>query len=248
MRGIILTAGAGTRLAPATEVLNKNLLPILNCPMIVFSIEMLRDTFGITDILIVSNPRDIGDFAKFLKDGSHYKVNLTYKVQSVQTGIASAIGIAENFVPKNEKFLVLLGDNIFLTNTAKKIKFGKDNDSVIFTQTVPDPERFGVLVSDKSGKPISIEEKPKAPKSNSIVTGLYVYPYSAFAAIKKLKPSARGEYEVTDLNNFFLKKKQCRVIENSTFCDFWADVGTPDSLFEAGSHIMSKRRAGKETK
>lgn len=240
MRAIILTAGLGTRMLPATEVINKNLLPILNRPMILFSIEFLRKSFNITEILIISNTRDVGDFAKLLKDGSDYKVNITYMVQKHPTGIASAIGLGKSFIPKDEKFVVLLGDNIFLSNSNKKIKYKLDAKATIFTHEVENPKRFGVVVFDKNKKPFYIEEKPKNPKSNHIVTGLYLYPYKAFDVIKKLKPSKRGEYEVTDLNNYFLKNKLCNSIASNTFCDFWIDAGTPESLLEISNYIHNK--------
>jgi len=242
MRGIILTAGLGTRMLPATEIINKNLLPILHRPMILFSIDLLKRNFDITEILIISSPRDLGDFARFLKDGSEYKVKITYMVQNKPTGIASAIGLGENFIPKGEKFVVLLGDNIFLNNSVKKIKYVKDKKATIFTYAVKNPEHFGVVVFGKNKKPLIIEEKPKNPKSNCIVTGLYVYPYEAFGVIKKLKPSKRGEYEVTDLNNYFLKNKLCNSIPTTTFCNFWVDAGTPEALLEIGNFIINNRK------
>jgi glucose-1-phosphate thymidylyltransferase len=241
MRAIILTAGLGTRMLPATEIINKNLLPILNNPMILYSIEFLKDTLGIIEILIVTSPKDKETFEKFLGDGSRCGVRISYDVQEKATGIASAIAIGQDFIPKDEKFVVLLGDNIFLNDEKKKIEIPEDDSIVIFTYEVKDPERFGVVVYDDNHNPITIEEKPKNPKSNSAVTGLYVYPYEAFDIIKTLKPGARGEYEVTDLNNYFLQNKRCHTVDTKTFCNFWIDAGTPQSILEVSNYVFNSR-------
>lgn len=237
MKAIILTAGKGTRMLPMTEIINKNLIPILNKPMIMYSIEFLKDTLGISDILIVTSPNDLDTFKKFFGDGERCGVSLSFMVQEKATGIASAISIGEDYIPNGEKFVVLLGDNIFLSSTKDILKLPEDDNVVIFTHEVKDPKRFGVVVYDENNNPIDIEEKPENPKSNYIATGLYVYPYRAFEIIKTLTPSARGEYEVTDLNNYFLHKKECHAISVNSFCGFWADAGTPESILEVSNYI-----------
>lgn len=239
MKAIILTAGKGTRMLPMTEIINKNLIPILNKPMIMYSIEFLKDTMGISDILIVTSPNDLDTFKKFFGKGERCGVNLSFKVQEKATGIASAISIGEDYIPNGEKFVVLLGDNIFLNNNGSKIELPSDDSIVIFTYEVKDPERFGVVVYDENHNPINIEEKPKIPKSNSAVTGLYVFPHEAFEVIKTLKPSARGEYEVTDLNNYFLEKRRCHTFPTNVFCDYWIDAGTPASILEVSNYIYN---------
>lgn len=242
MKAIILTAGRGTRMLPMTEIINKNLIPILNKPMIMYSIEFLKGAMGISDILIVTSPNDLETFQKFFGDGERCGVNLSFKVQEKATGIASAISIGDGFIEKGERFVVLLGDNIFLPKNDEVIKLPVDDSIVIYTHEVNDPKRFGVVVYDENHNPIDIEEKPENPKSNSIATGLYVYPYSAFEVIKTLTPSARGEYEVTDLNNYFLHKKECHSIPVDTFCDFWIDAGTPESILEVSNYIFQNSK------
>lgn len=241
MKAIILTAGKGTRMLPATEIINKNLIPILNKPMIMYSIEFLKETLGINEILIITSPKDLETFEKFFGNGERCGVKLSFTIQEKATGIASAIAVGESFIPEGEKFVVLLGDNIFLSNTNEILKLPEDDNVVIFTHEVSNPKRFGVVVYDENKNPIDIEEKPENPKSNSIATGLYVYPYRAFDAIKSLAPSARGEYEVTDLNNYFLHKKECHAIAVNSFCDFWADAGTPESILEVSNYIFNSR-------
>lgn len=242
MKAIILTAGKGTRMLPMTEIINKNLIPILNKPMIMYSLEFLKETMGISEVLIVVSPKDLEIFEKFFGDGSRCGVRLSFKIQENATGIASAIAMGEDFIPKGEKFVVLLGDNIFLSSTQEILKLPEGDDAVIFAHEVKDPKRFGVVVYDENHNPVDIEEKPENPKSNSVVTGLYVYPYRAFEIIKTLSPSPRGEYEVTDLNNYFLHKKECHSISVDTFCDFWIDAGTPESILEVSNYIFQNSK------
>ncbi|NBV76658.1 spore coat protein [bacterium] len=228
MKGIILAGGKGTRLRPATLVMNKHLIPILNKPMVLYPIETLRDVFGIKDILIVSGGDHIGGFAEFLGDGSEYGVELTYRVQTQAGGIAQALALAENFA-QGESIAVILGDNIFdakaLKKSSKNLK--KSNNATLFLKEVPDAERFGVPTLNQKGKIVKITEKPQKPDSSYAVTGLYLYPGDVFKKVKKLKPSARGELEITDVNQMYVQEGKCNDI---IFDGFWSDAGTPASL------------------
>jgi glucose-1-phosphate thymidylyltransferase len=229
MKGIILAGGKGTRLRPATQIYNKHLLAILNKPMVLYPLETLKK-LGIKDILIVTGGDAVGGFADFLGDGSDYGVNLTYKVQKEAGGIAQALGLAQDFAKDSQSIAVVLGDNIFDNNSVIIPKNYKENYAVLFGKKVKDPERFGVMEITKNGKVTSIEEKPKNPKSNIAVTGLYIYPQDVFDIIKTLKPSARGELEITDVNNYYIKRDNCLFVNLK---GFWHDAGTPSSLFEA---------------
>ncbi len=215
MKGIILAGGKGTRLLPATKVINKHMIPILNKPMILYPLETLKQ-LGCDDILIVSGGNHIGQFADFLGDGSEYGVNLTYKVQKEAGGIAQALGLAEDFV-NGENFTVILGDNIF----GDAPKRPPEGFCGITLKEVSDPQRFGVYHEGL------IEEKPKEPKTNMAVTGLYFYTPAIFDFIHSLKPSARGELEITSVNNFCLKNLDTATME---YDGFWSDAGTPESL------------------
>lgn len=217
-RGVILAGGKGTRLQPATFAMNKHMVPILNNPMILYPIETLKSQ-GYTDILIVSGGNHIGAFAEFLGDGSEYGVTLTYKVQKEAGGIAQALALAENFVGFGN-FAVILGDNIF--GKMPRVTVGApEGHAGIYVKEVDDAFRFGVYDSGE------IIEKPKGVKKGLAVTGLYVYPWTVFDFIKKMKPSKRGEMEITDVNNYFLKKQKCSVMYVH---GFWSDAGTPESL------------------
>lgn len=234
MQGIILAGGKGTRMLPATRVINKNMIPILNVPLIVYGVELLKK-FGITKIMIVSGGDHIGSFADFLGDGSEYGVDLTYKVQGQALGISHALSLARDFIPKGESFMVSLADNVFDLGAQT---FSLDTDrATIFLKEVSDPRRYGVASLD-GARVTAIEEKPTQPKSNYAVTGLYAYPYEAFSVIDTLKPSARGEYEVTDLNNHFVNAGRC---DAYVIDGFWSDAGTPDSLLEVMNHMHAKR-------
>lgn len=219
MKGVILAGGNGTRLRPLTLITNKHLLPVYDKPMILYPIETLK-CLGITDIMIVSGGDCIGDFTEFLGDGSEFGVKLTYRVQKEAGGIAQALLLAEGFV--NGRFAVILGDNIF-SHVSPLLSFSTEGGCVLITSKVSDPERFGVFnLKDKT-----IEEKPKKPKSDLAVTGLYFYTPEVFDFIKTLKPSARGELEITDVNNWCLKNLTVEVVE---FVGFWSDAGTFESL------------------
>lgn len=235
VKGIILAGGHGTRLRPATLAINKHLLPVLNEPMILFPLRTLK-TLGCNDILIVSGGDHIGGFAEFLKDGSEHGVSITYKVQNDATGIAAALALAEDFCAGfSDKIPVILGDNvydnrmlagaIYQKGLEKEDKIGK-GDAVIFCKDMPGKEasRFGVVMGN------GIVEKPKLDGGTAeVVTGLYVYPKDVFEVVKTLKPSARGELEITDVNNHYLKMGRCRKVGIK---GFWSDAGTPESLFE----------------
>ena len=230
MKGVILCGGKGTRLSPLTDITNKHLLPIYNKPMILFPLETLK-SLGVKDILIVTGGEYIGRFAEYLGDGSKFGVNLTYKVQKEANGIAGALGLAESFVG-GDKVAVILGDNIF----DNIIFFGslEDNNACLYIKEVEDPERFGVVNLKEDRTIIEIEEKPKEPKSNLAVTGLYVYPPDVFDIIKTLKPSERGELEITDVNNYYIKEGRCK---SATITGFWSDAGTFDSLLKSSNWI-----------
>ncbi len=216
LKGVILAGGKGTRLLPATKIINKHLLPIVNKPMILYPLNTLKE-MGITEILIVTGGNHLGGFADFLGDGSEYGVNLTYKVQTEAGGIAQALALAEGFVDEqtDEQFAVILGDNIFESAPTPPFKCG------LVLKESNEPARFGVYHEGQ------IVEKPSEPLSNKVVTGLYFYTPEVFTFIKGLKPSARGELEITDVNNWCLKNLETELVD---YKGFWSDAGTPDSL------------------
>lgn len=227
-----MAGGTGTRLRPATLVTNKHLIPIINKPMILYPIETLKE-IGVTDILIVSGGDHIGGFAEFLGDGSDYGISLTYRVQKGAGGIAAALLQAESF-SGGEDMVVILGDNIFGEAPQSIQSTHTPGKARIFIKYVEDPERFGVFVETQPGSKTlgTIVEKPKTHMSNLAVTGLYVYPSDVFDVIRTLKPSSRGELEITDVNNHYLSKGECEVYALSSSI-FWSDAGTPDSLVRA---------------
>lgn len=228
MRGVLLAGGKGSRLLPATKVINKHMVPILNRPMITYPLETLR-VLGCADILVVSGGNHVGGIAEFLGDGSDFGVRLTYKVQKEAGGIAQALGLAKNFAA-GEDVLVALGDNVFdNARLAARTTLPFDpQQACIFIAQVPDPSRFGV-VAFEGERIVAIEEKPRAPKSSFAVTGLYHYPSEMFDVIPTLAPSARGEMEITDVNNHFLRAGALSYV---TVDGFWSDAGTPESLYE----------------
>ena len=239
MKGIVLAGGAGTRLYPASQPISKILLPIYDKPMIYYPLSTLM-LAGIKDILIITNETDYENFKKVLGDGSQYGLNLTYKIQYVQRGIADAFLIAEDFIGNDDVALVL-GDNIFHGHgfsTLMKGAIAKNTGAMVFGYTVKDPERFGVVEFDKDGKAISLEEKPQTPKSNYAVTGLYFYDNKVVEYAKTLKPSARGELEITDLNKIYLEKGTLGVeILGRGFA--WLDTGTHDSMLQASVFVQT---------
>ena len=235
MKGVILAGGRGTRLLPLTKITNKHLLPVFDRAMIDYPLKTLLDA-GIKDILVVSGREHAGDFIEYLGSGRDHGVKFTYKVQDEASGIAGALMLAKDFVD-GDNMTVILGDNIFEENFKTKIsKFKKG--ATVFLKEVGDPERFGVATL-KGDKVIKIIEKPKAPESNMITTGIYQYDSSVFGIIKKLKPSARGELEQTDVNNAYIKKGQMRA---EYVKGFWSDAGTFDSLAVATNWAIESKK------
>lgn len=212
-----------------------NLLPVYNKPMIFHPLETLKN-LGINDILIVTGGESIGDFMKLLGSGEHLGVKLTYKIQDKPLGIAHALLLAEDFA-RNEKIAVILGDNIFEKVDVDEKLISEGDEALVFLKEVEDPERFGVAVFNDNNNVIEIEEKPKIPKSNYAVTGLYIYPPDVFDFVKTLRPSARGELEITDVNNYYIKKNKMKAIKLD---GFWSDAGTFNSLMKASTFLWGK--------
>jgi glucose-1-phosphate thymidylyltransferase len=248
MKGIILAGGSGTRLYPLTMITSKQLLPIYDKPMIYYPLSTLM-LAGIKDILIISTPRDLPNFENLLGDGSAFGINLSYKEQPSPDGLAQAFILGEEFIG-DDTCAMVLGDNIFYGNGFSKIlkeavKNAEENKRAsVFGYYVEDPERFGVVEFDKDGRVISVEEKPKCPKSNYAITGLYFYDNRVVEYAKKMKPSARGELEITDLNRVFLELGDLDVkLLGRGFA--WLDTGTMDSLIDAGQFVqMVEKRQG----
>ena len=248
MKGIILAGGSGTRLYPLTMVTSKQLLPVYDKPMIYYPLSTLM-LAGIKDILIISTPTDTPRFEGLLGDGSQFGVNLSYKVQPSPDGLAQAFILGEEFL-NGEAGAMVLGDNIFYGNGFSKILKAAVEDAeangraTVFGYYVPDPERFGVVAFDEDGRATSIEEKPVEPKSNYAVTGLYFYPAGVSAKANEVKPSARGEFEITTLNEMYLNEGKLDVqLLGRGFA--WLDTGTMDSLIEAASFVqMVEKRQG----
>lgn len=239
MKSIILAGGSGTRLYPLTKVTSKQLMPIYDKPMIYYPLSVLMQA-EIKDILIISTEQDIPKFKELLGDGSNYGINLSYKVQPSPDGLAQAFTLGEEFIG-NDTVCMILGDNIFYGSSLKEdLLQAKQNAekglATVFGYHVYDPERFGVVEFDENGKAKSIEEKPTNPKSNYAVTGIYFYDNSVVEKAKKLKPSARGELEITDLNRVFLEEKKLEVITMNEGYG-WFDTGTFESLLIASQFV-----------
>ena len=238
MKGILLCGGTGSRLGLLTRITNKHLLPVYSKPMVLYPLQVLLGA-GIKEILIVSGHEHAGHFLRLLGSGKNFNAKFMYEVQDEAGGIAQALSLAEDFAD-GDNIAVILGDNIFEDNFKGDIS-GFKSGAKIFLKETNDAKRFGVA-EVRENKVVNIEEKPKKPKSNYAVTGLYLYDSKVFGIIKSLKPSARGELEITDVNNYYIKNSR---MGYSIVKGFWSDAGTFDSLFRASKLIMEKEKAKK---
>ena len=249
MKGIILAGGSGTRLYPLTRVTSKQLLPVYDKPMIYYPLSTLM-LAGIRDILIISTPTDTPRFEDLLGDGSHFGIRLSYAVQPSPDGLAQAFLIGKEFIG-DEPCAMVLGDNIFYGNgfssiLKQAVRNAENDRATVFGYHVPDPERFGVVEFDEDGKVLSVEEKPANPKSHYAITGLYFYPKGVSAMAEQVRPSARGELEITTLNDMYLQQEKLDVqLMGRGFA--WLDTGTMESLLEAAEfvHMVEKRQSVK---
>lgn len=233
MKGIILAGGEGTRLRPLTKITSKQLLPVYNKPLVAYPLQTLLNA-GIKDILFIIAPEHAGHFLRLFGSGKDYGAHFCYEIQDKPAGLAHGLSLACDFV-NGDNCVMILGDNIYTDDFSEEINnFSKG--AQIFVKEVEDPHRFGVVEFDQEGRVISIEEKPTKPKSNYVQTGLYIYDNTVFAKIKELKPSARGELEITDLNNIYLKQGE---LSASIVKGYWIDAGTFDSLLQAANLVKN---------
>ncbi len=248
MKGIILAGGSGSRLYPMTQSISKQLIPVYDKPMLYYPLSTLM-LFGITEILIISTPRDLPMIQSMFGDGSRLGLRLDYKIQEAPNGIAQAFTLGEEFIKRKDNpndedqdVCLILGDNIFYMGDQyhsfkKEVKQNEGKNATIFAYHVKDPQRFGVVEFDKDHKAISIEEKPANPKSNYALVGLYFYPSDVVEKAKSLKPSVRGEYEITDINSMYLEEGRLNVVPMRRG-NAWLDAGTPDSLMSASAFVQ----------
>ena len=247
MKGILLAGGSGSRLYPLTKTTSKQLLPVYDKPMIYYPLSTLM-MFGIKDILIISTPRDLPNIEQLFGDGKKLGLNLVYKIQEKPEGIAQAFTLGADFIGESDDVCLILGDNIFYMGSQFKefkaqVESNQGQKATIFAYHVTDPERFGVVEFDENRNALSIEEKPVKPKSNYASVGLYFYPSDVVSKAKSLKPSKRGEYEITDLNNMYLNEGRMSVVPMRRG-NAWLDAGTSDSLMDSSSfvQIIEKRQ------
>lgn len=234
MKGVILAGGSGTRLRPLTELVNKHLLPVWNRPMIDYPIQKLREA-GIKDILIVLGKQSAGLYLNYLGSGEKNGLRITYKIQEQSGGIAHALSLAESFIAPREKFVVLLGDNLFGDSLIPFIQAyeAQERGAKVLLKEVDDPRRYGVPIIENN-RIVAIEEKPERPRSSFCVTGIYMYDSEVFDVIRNMKPSARGELEITDVNNDYAAKG---ILTYDILRHWWVDAGTHESLYEAAQKL-----------
>lgn len=237
MKGIILAGGSGTRLRPLTKITSKQLLPIYNKPMVFYPLGTLL-TAGIRDILVIIAPDHAGDFLNLLGSGREFGCDFTYEIQDKPEGLAQAFLIGEQFIG-DDNVTMILGDNLYEEDFSEAVQTFKSGARV-FAKEVPDPQRFGVVEFDDQMRALSIEEKPAVPKSNYAVTGLYIYDHTVVEKVKTLQPSARGEYEISDLNNLYLQEG---TLDVATMQGRWFDTGTFESWFEATEFARDRELA-----
>lgn len=242
MKGIVLAGGSGSRLAPLTNTTSKQLLPVYDKPMVYYPLATLMD-LGIKDVLIISTPRDLPNIEALFGDGNHFGLNIIYRVQSAPNGIAECFLLADDFI--DEPVCLILGDNIFilreeLLQLRRFVQEPLDSAAILLCP-VQDPERFGVANCDENGRVVKLEEKPRAPTSNLASVGLYFYPADVLDKARQLKPSARGELEITDLNNLYLQENRLNALRMSD-SSLWLDAGTPDSLLQASVEVEREIR------
>lgn len=246
MKGIILTAGKGTRLYPACQIINKQLIPVYDKPLIYYPLAVLMQA-GIKDILIICNEKDVSSFQALLGDGAKYGIHIDYTIQKIQKGIADAFLLGKNFVG-NDTVCLILGDNIFIGDDfARKVKQCSElkEGAIVFGLPSDNPSQFGVVEFDEMGNVLSIEEKPEVPKSNYIVPGLYFYDHRAVDIAKNILPSARGELEITEVNNIYLRDKKLKIMPLNEDT-VWFDAGTPDRILAASNKIKEFQNAQKK--